>query len=111
MPRKERKLRATKITPIKPELGPPQADETIDVNEATNFQQLCLNISDVLRSEKGKTLNCRLKVLVENQSCIVYQGMLGNVWGRFKAVGRHQVYRHALKNLLAEDPKTKSIIA
>ena len=62
MPRKERKLRATKITPLKQELGPPKADETIDVSEANSFQQLCLNISNALRSEKGKVLNCRLKV-------------------------------------------------
>jgi len=111
MPRKERKLRATKITPIKPEPGPPQAGETINVEEANNFQQLCLYVSDVLRTDRGKILNCRLKVLVENQSAIVYQGLLGNVWGRLKADGRHQIYRHALKNVLADDPRTKSIVA
>jgi hypothetical protein len=118
MPRKERKknkeLKATKITPLTSDqakaLSPfKQTGETINVESANEFQKLCFEVSRVLKSEKGKLLNCRLKVLVENQSAIVYQGMLGNVWGRLKADGRHQIYRHALKNLLDSNPTTKSI--
>jgi len=118
MPRKERKkaknLRATEITPLTSDqaeaLSPlKKAGKTIDVKSANEFQELCFEVSSVLKSEKGKLLNCRLKVLVENQSAIVYQGLLGNVWGRLKADGRHQIYRHALKNLLDNNPSTKSI--
>jgi len=117
MPRKERKtksVRATKITPIVSDVTKPfgkDAKETIDVKKANTFQKLCMDVSEALRSEEGRNLNCRLKVLVENHNAVIYQGMLGNVWGRLRADGRHQIYRHALKNLLAGNPKTESITA
>jgi hypothetical protein len=116
MPRKEKKakrIKATKITPVVSDATKPfgkEVQETIDVEEANTFQKLCMDVSETLRSEEGKNLNCRLRVVVENHNAIVYQGLLGNVWGRIRADGRHQIYRHALKNLLAGNPKTKSIV-
>jgi len=107
-------LKATMITPIKPDpekVGKlfAEADEAFDTKTENNFQKLCFDISEALRTETGKKLNCRLRVLVEHRQAIVYQGLASNVWGRFRSDGRHQVYRHALKKLLTEFPKTAEV--
>ena len=115
MPRKERKkkVQATKITPVVNTGGMKKTEPTIDVVEAKteqkDFQQLCLDVGEVLRSEKGTKLSCRVKVLVEDSSAVIYQGMLSNVWGRFSADGKSNIYRHALKQVLEEDPRTKHL--
>tara|TARA_Y100000034_G_scaffold132734_2_gene196425 strand:+ start:1196 stop:1558 length:363 start_codon:yes stop_codon:yes gene_type:complete len=114
MARKRKKesktVRATSITPVEPgTLGRfKKTEETIKVDEANTFQALCMAVGEVLRtSPEGQRLNCRLKILVENKEAIIYQGMLGNVWGRLRVDGRHLIYRHALKSFLIEHPKVK----
>ena len=98
MPRKERKkkVQATKITPIVNEGGLKRTEPEMDVAE-------------VLRSEPGNKLSCRIRVLVEDRSAVIYQGMLSNVWGRLTHDNKHAIYRHALKQVLLEDPRTKHI--
>ena len=111
--KQKKTVRATKITPVQMDGTLDEADETIDPivekKVQQNFQQLCLTVSEVLRSESGTKLSCRVKVLVEDSSAVIYQGMLSNVWGRIKADGRHAIYRHALKQVLIEDPRTKHL--
>ena len=98
---------ATSITPLTQEVGEfKKGEETIEIDEATQFQRLCLNVNKALKSTEGTKLSCRLKVLTENKQAIVYQGMIGNVWARLKANGRHSVYRHALNNLLKANENT-----
>jgi hypothetical protein len=111
--KKKKTVRATKITPVLMDGTLDKADETIDVSvekkTQQNFQKLCMDVSEVLRSESGTKLSCRVKVLVEDSSAVIYQGMLSNVWGRIKADGRHAIYRHALKQVLIEDTRTKHL--
>jgi len=81
------------------EMTPPTGtDET--------FQSLCMGIQKALNSDDGKKLNCRLRILVSDKEAIVYQGLIGNVWGRFRVTGDHNVYRHALKSLLMNSTHT-----
>ena len=111
--KKKKTVRATKITPVKPDGTNSNADEQIDVKKEKqtqqDFNQLCLDIGEVLRSDSGNKLSCRVKVLVEDSSAVIYQGMLSNVWGRVRADGRHAIYRHALKQVLLEDPRTSHL--
>lgn len=111
--KKKKTVTATKITPVQMDGTLDKADETIDVTKEKkvqqDFQKLCMDVAEVLRSESGTKLSCRVKVLVEDSSAVIYQGMLSNVWGRIKADGRHAVYRHALKQVLLEDPRTKHL--
>jgi len=109
--RKEKTVTATKITPIvKDEVTlQKKALEEIDTSLENDFQSFCLTVAEVLRSEKGRKLSCRIKVLVEDRSAVIYQGMMSNVWGRLTADGKHNIYRHALKQVLIEDPRTKHI--
>tara|TARA_R110000851_G_scaffold92770_2_gene202386 strand:- start:1530 stop:1874 length:345 start_codon:yes stop_codon:yes gene_type:complete len=108
--RKEQTVRATKITPIvRDENFVKKAEPTIDTVKENKFQQLCLTVSEVLRGEKGRKLSCRVRVLVEDSSAVIYQGMLSNVWGRLTYDGKHAIYRHALKQVLLEDERTKHI--
>ena len=114
MPRKERKrVKATKITPVVNTGGVKSSEPTIDVEKETikqnSFHELCMAVSEALRSEQGTKLSCRVKVLVEDSSAVIYQGMLSNVWGRFTADGKSNIYRHALKQVLLEDPRTKHL--
>ncbi len=111
MPRKERKkkVQATKITPIVNEGGLKRTEPEINVEQENNFQKLCMDVAKVLRSDQGNKLSCRIKVLVEDRSAIIYQGMLSNVWGRLTHDNKHAIYRHALKQVLLEDPRTKHI--
>jgi len=111
MPRKERKkkVQATKITPIVNEGGLKRTEPEINVEQENNFQKLCMDVAEVLRSEKGNKLSCRIRVLVEDRSAVIYQGMLSNVWGRLTYDGKHAIYRHALKQVLLEDTRTKHI--
>jgi len=108
--KKKKTVTATKITPVLMDGTLENADEQIDVKKETetqqDFQQLCMDIAEVLRSESGNKLSCRVKVLVEDSSAVIYQGMMSNVWGRLRADGRHAIYRHALKQVLLEDPRT-----
>jgi len=99
-------LKAKTIIPLEGKGMGKVAKEEINVEEANEFQKLCFDVQKALRSDEGKGLSCRLKVLTENKQAIVYQGLIGNVWGRFKANGRHSVYRHALNNLLKADKNT-----
>ena len=109
--RKEKTVKATKITPIvkDKETFEKKALDPIETFAANDFQKLCLTVSEVLRGEKGKKLSCRVKVLIEDNSAVIYQGMLSNVWGRLTADGKHNIYRHALKQVLLEDPRTEHI--
>jgi hypothetical protein len=101
-------VRATMITPLTQEMGEfKKSEEPIEVDEATKFQRLCLDVTQALRSDEGKNLSCRLKVLTANKQAVVYQGMLGNVWARLKANGRHSIYRHVLNNLLKSNENTR----
>lgn len=111
--KKKKTLKATTITPVVPDGTNDKAEATIDVKKEneiqSNFQKLCLDVGEVLRSESGNKLSCRVKVLVEDSSAVIYQGMLSNVWGRLRADGRHAIYRHALKQVLLEDPRTSHL--
>ena len=115
MPRKKKEtvvddpkaMSATVITPVEG-VGPfKKTTEPFSAEEANEFQRMCINVSSALKTPLGTKLNCRVKVLVENKEAIVYQGLIGNVWARVRANGRHNVYRHALKTLLIADEKTK----
>lgn len=111
--KKKKTVTATKITPVQMDGTLDKADEQIDVKTETenqqDFNKLCLDVSEVLRSESGTKLSCRVKVLVEDSSAVIYQGMMSNVWGRLRADGRHAIYRHALKQVLLEDPRTSHL--
>ena len=111
MPRKERKkkVQATKITPIVNEGGLKRTEPEINVEQENNFQKLCMDVAEVLRSEPGNKLSCRIRVLVEDRSAVIYQGLLSTVCRRLTHDGKHAIYRHALKQVLLEDPRTKHI--
>jgi hypothetical protein len=97
-------------TETKIETALPDADTPGEMTPPTGtdegFRSLCMNIQKALNSEAGKKLNCRLRILVSDKEAIVYQGLLGNVWGRFRVTGDHNIYRHALKGLLMNSTYT-----
>ncbi len=102
----------TNIETIVPDGPPPQptgVEKTPPSGSEPAFQALCMNIQKALNSEEGVKLNCRLRILVQDKEAIVYQGLLGNVWGRFRVTGNHNVYRHALKSLLMHNVNTTSM--
>ena len=70
------------------------------------FPEFCHKLHLALQSDKGKKLNCRVKVLVTDSQAMIYQGVYSNVWGRFNVSGIHNIYRHQLKNLLKTNPDT-----
>jgi hypothetical protein len=79
---------------------------TIEKPGEFDFQELCFEIHRILNSPLGRKVNCKLKIENPGMSAIIYQGLKSNVWGRIKSNGRHRLYRHGLKKLLLEDPKT-----
>jgi hypothetical protein len=92
----------------------PEVAEEKDINtkEETpvyEFQSLILKVQTALSSDKGKRLNCRVRVLVQDREAVVYQGLRSNIWGRLKANGNHSIYRHALARVLREDPATANL--
>ena len=100
-------MRATTITPVEG-AGPfKKTTEPFTAKEANDFQRMCIDISNALKTPLGSKLSCRLKILVENKEAVIYQGLIGNVWARVRANGRHNIYRHALKSLLQENENTK----
>ncbi|MAH07882.1 hypothetical protein CMI38_06565 [Candidatus Pacearchaeota archaeon] len=104
-------LRAKTIIPLEGKGMGIVSKEKINAEEANKFQKLCFDVQKALHSDDGKRLSCRLKIITENKQAIVYQGMVGNVWGRLKANGRHSIYRHALNNLLKADKNTSKYFA
>jgi len=104
-------LRAKTIIPLEGKGMGIVSKEKINAEEANKFQKLCFDVQKALHSDDGKRLSCRLKIITENKQAIVYQGMVGNVWGRLKANGRHSIYRHALNNLLKANKNTSKYFA
>jgi len=89
-------------------------DENTEVEEdketeKLTFQQTCAIISVALRKPSFTKLNCRVKVLVQDRTAIIYQGLRSNVWARLRYDGSHTVYRHALLTALREDEDTAPI--
>ena len=100
------------IETIVPDGPPPQptgVEKTPVSGTEPKFQALCMGIQKALNSEEGVKLNCRLRILVKDKEAVVYQGLIGNVWGRFRDTGNHNIYRHALKNLLMNNAHTVSM--
>lgn len=88
----------------------PQASELEAQDKAgqrIDFNELIKRVGNALRGPEGKKLNCRLKVLVDDQQAYIYQGLRNNVWGRLFSSKKHLIYRYPLKKLLQEHPDTK----